>query len=397
MNLDDFSLLCKRKLDGYYKKVDSEISKGNVVNNGRVVDHAYYPTTILCVESEGKLLSVELLGLTKIRTPLKIKKRDNILVRELTLIDRETDAEFPCFNAGSRSGLSNIMFCDKASMGLHDSQGNDLSRKFETRFVLDGPLTHLVGFSKGSKSHAISECMLSYVKNNIYRLRYIHQLMMFNSELNEDEISSDMGYFIENERNEVFGVHYFPDEKELPWIKASYLMNLVLNDKIHETTIGDYLNDHSDILLKALGYKGIIYEPSLEWLEKTCDNPDSYINPDALLQREDGFYDICDFKKGLTKRKSLTKDERKRRRFVDEVNEGLAQLDNYEEYFTYSLNAQHAIERFNVNVSSPMKILIIGNIENAKQDEIKQSLRGRSNVLVVDYDSLVASYIGAIM
>lgn len=397
MNLDDFSLLCKRKLDGYYKKVESEISKGNVVNNGLVIDHVYYPTTILCVESEGRLLSVELLGLTKKRVSLKVKKRDNISVRELTLIDGGIDVELSCFNAGSRSSISNIMFSDKESMGLHDSQGNTLSRKFETRFVLGGPLTHLMGFSKQSKSCLVSECMLSYVKNNIYRLRYIHQLMMFNSELNEDEIISDMDSFIESENDEVFGVHYFSDEKELPWVKASYLMNLVLNDKIHETTIGDYLNDHSDILLKALGYKKIVYEPSLKWLEKTSDNPDIYINPDALLQREDGFYDICDFKKGLAKRKSLTKDERKRRRFVDEVNEGLAQLDNYEEYFTYALNAQHAIERFNVNVLSPMKILIIGNIENAKQDEIKQSLRGRSNVLVVDYDSLVASYIGAIM
>ncbi|HFS1363927.1 TPA: Shedu anti-phage system protein SduA domain-containing protein [Raoultella ornithinolytica] len=397
MNLDNFSILCKRVFDRYYKEIELEISKGNIIHNGKVVNYVYYPTTLLCVESEGELLSVELLGLTKTRKPLKIKKRNNISVREVTSIKRGGDVGSSFIEASSRGRISNIMFSDEEAKKFHDAQGNVLSNKFKTLFKINDGITHLVGFSKGFKSFLVSDCLLSYISNNIYRLRYINQLMMFNLGLNEEEIISDMTYYIWNEGGEVLGVRYFSDERELPWVKASYLMNLVLNDKIHETTIGDYLNDHSDILLKALGYKNMIYEPSLKWLEKTRDNPDTYINPDALLQRGDDFYDICDFKKGLTKRKSLTKDERRRRRFVDEVNEGLAQLDNYEEYFTFALNARYAMEYFNVKVSTPKKILIIGNIENAKQDEIEQSLRGRNNVLVVDYDSLVSSYITAII
>ena len=264
------------------------------------------------------------------------------------------------------------------------------------RVEIRGDSTHVIGFNENSTSCIVSDCMLSYVNNNVYRLRYIHQLMMFNAELSVEKIIDELDSMINRDGDKVFGVHCFSDEKEIPWVKASYLMNLVLNDKIHETTIGDYLNENSDILLNALSYKNIVYEPSMEWLEKTKDNPDSYINPDALLQRMDGYYDICDFKKGLTKRKSLTKGERRRRRFVDEVNEGLAQLDNYEEYFKFTQNAQHALERYNVEVHMPRKILIIGNIENAKQDEVLQALRGRTNTLVVDYDSLVSSYIGAI-
>ncbi|EPN4480375.1 Shedu anti-phage system protein SduA domain-containing protein [Klebsiella aerogenes] len=396
MNLDNFSILCKKKLDGYYKMVESAVSEGRVVNNGETVDHVYYPTTMLCVESERKVFSVELLGLTKKRKSLRVKKRDNISIKQLTLIDRQKKTDSAMFTFGGRGGISNLMLSDAGSQKFQSSQNSPLAEKFRTRIEIGGDLTHVIGFNEKSTSCIVSECMLSYVNNNVYRLRYIHQLMMFNAELSVEEIIDELDSMINSDGDKVFGVHYFSDEKEISWVKASYLMNLVLNDKIHETTIGDYLNEHSDILLNALSYKGIVYEPTLEWLEKTKDNPDSYINPDALLQRVDDYYDICDFKKGLTKRKSLTKGERRRRRFVDDVNEGLAQLDNYEEYFKFTQNAQHALDRFNVEVHMPRKILIIGNIENAKQDEVEQALRGRANTLVVDYDSLVSSYIGAI-
>ncbi|MEB5997363.1 hypothetical protein [Klebsiella quasipneumoniae] len=395
MNLKDFTIVCKRNLDDHFKRVEEEIAKGNISYEGNKIDHVYYPTTMLCVESDGEVFSVELLGLTKVRKPLKIKKRDNISIKELTLIDRNSNATLPAFNVGSRTIFSDAMFCDKESSDLHDSQGNPFSKTFTTGFVIEGQMTHILALGSDSSSCLLSECMLNYVNKNVYRSRYIHLLMAFNAKLNEHDIASDINYFLNNS-GPISGVHHLHKDEYLHWVKASYLMNLVLNDKIHETTIGDYLNDHSDIILSALGYRGIVYEPTLKWIEKTQDNPDSCINPDALLQRVDGFYDICDFKKGLTKRKSLTKDDRRRRRFIDDVNEGLAQLDNYEEYFTFELNKKHALEVYNVKVSSPSKILIIGNIANAKQDEIEQSLRGRNNTLVVDYDSLISSYIGSI-
>lgn len=396
MDLDDFSNLCKRKIDEYYKIVENAVSEGRVEQNGRVVDHVYYPTTILCIESEGKALSVELVGLTKNRKAMKIKKRNNITVQQLTLIDRNKKTNVAFCNIVAGNKFSQLLFSDEESRDFQKTQSNPLSEKFQSCLILGGEIDHLFDFNDESISCLVSECMLSYVSNKVLRRRYIHRLMMFSSKLSEADFLREFDNFVYDRGGEVFGVHFFPEGQELPWVKASYLMNLVLNDKIHETTIGDYLNDHSDILLNALGYENIVYEPTLEWLEKTEDNPDSYINPDALLQRLDGYYDICDFKKGLIKRKSLTKGERRRRRFVDDVNEGLAQLDNYEEYFKFTKNAQNALERFGVEVDMPRKILIVGNLENSKKEEVEQALRGRSNTLVIDYDSLVSSYIGSI-
>ncbi|EPU1201600.1 hypothetical protein ACVUNX_005261, partial [Klebsiella pneumoniae] len=88
--------------------------------------------------------------------------------------------------------------------------------------------------------------------------------------------------------------------------------------------------------------------------------------------------------------------ERRRRRFIDDVDEGIAQLDNYEEYFTYDGNKKYALDKYNVSISEPRKILIIGNVENTVLIEVEQALRGRKDNLVIDYDSLISYYVGSI-
>ncbi|MBS0927814.1 Shedu anti-phage system protein SduA domain-containing protein [Klebsiella michiganensis] len=395
MDLKDFSILCKERLDFYFESFERAMSKGYIKYNNKVINQAFYPTILLCVESDKRILSFELLGWVRARKSLKIKLRDNISVEQLTKIDRnKNNAEsLFTFDNSDKCVLSNLMFRDQEAIDYLDSQGHVMAEKFSAGFTIGGNVSHLMDF-KGVSSCMFFNCIISYVNNHILRARYINALVMFDARLDEGGILDRLVYFIRKET--VFGVQHFSDETELSWVKASHLISLVLNDKIHETTIGDYINDHPDILLKSLGYSKIIYEPNLEWLEKTSDNPDLYINPDALLERNDGYYDICDFKKGLVKKKSITKGERRRRRFIDGVGEGLAQLDNYEEYFTYASNAQHALERYGVKVNSPRKILIIGNIENTKRVEVEEALRGRTDTIVIDYDSLISAYIGAI-
>lgn len=391
MGLDEFSKICKRQLDAYFKKVECEIKCGNIKYAGKKIDRAYYPTTLLCVESDDNVLSFELLGLSHVRKSLKIKKRDNVPLYHLTQMGKDENVMKSYFSVSDRNVFSELSFGDTEARNLLKGAGHVIADNYPAGLISE-QASYLVSFDDESKSCLVSKSVLAYVSNRILRVRYIYNLAMFSVRLSEVELTDRLGYFIGQEV--VFGVQVFSDEKYLSWVKASHLINLVLNEQIHETTIGDYINDHPDILLDALGYKGFVYEPNLEWIEKTDDNPDLYINPDALLEREDGCYDICDLKKGLVKKKNVTKGERRRRRFIDAVGEGLAQLDNYEEYFTYPLNAKHALEKYGVRVNSPKKILIVGNHENTNSIEVAQALRGRTDTIVIDYDSLISSYVG---
>ncbi|MGR7448909.1 Shedu anti-phage system protein SduA domain-containing protein [Klebsiella aerogenes] len=396
MKLDDFSLFCKRKFDSHFKEIEVKVKNGEVWCDGCVIKDVYYPTMILCVESEGRVFSVEFLGISRERKPLKVKKRNNISVRELTSLCRSDIEDRSAFIMTGRNTFRNIIFYDHDVYRLRDPIKYSFLNSIGVNFSFTNSMTHLVDFVGEFTSGMLSECVLAYENNGFFRARYIFEIIMTTANINNHELDVEIDYLMGVEKNSVYGVRYLSGGEDESWTKASHLLNLVLNDKIHETTIGDYLNDHPDIICKALGYESIIYEPSLKWVEKTEDNLDQYINPDALLKRSDGSYDICDFKKGLLKRKNITKGERKRRRFVDDVNEGLAQLDNYEEYFSYQENKKHAFFKYGIKTNKPKKILIIGNIENAISIEVEQALRGRENTMVIDYDLLISYYFGTV-
>ena len=392
MKLDDFSALCKARFDAYFKDIELKVKKGMVLKNGRTVKYVYYPTMILCIESEGRIFSVELLGVSKERKSLKVKKRDGISIRELTSIHRGNIKEQCFFIFSGDNVMGNMIFYDHNVLKLHDSSKHPFLDKFKVKFVPEENVTQLLNFKDDFTTGMIFDCVLAYENNGIFRSRYIFEMMFFTTNTTVPELDAQMNIYMKRIPGSLYGVRCLDNIDEESWVKASYLLNLILNDKIHETTIGDYLNDHPDIICKALGYDSIIYEPNLKWIDKTDDNLDQFINPDALLKRADGNYDICDFKKGLLKRKKVTRGERNRRRFIDDVDEGLAQLDNYEEYFSYQKNKDYAKSKYGVNVDCPKKILIIGNIENTIHIEVEQALRGRSNTFVIDYDLLISYY-----
>lgn len=132
-----------------------------------------------------------------------------------------------------------------------------------------------------------------------------------------------------------------------------------------------------------------IYEPELEWRQHDGTCVDRSINPDLLVQRPDGYFDIYDLKTAATHRANLTKGGRKRRRFVDYVDEGVAQLANYREYFQYPGNAEHAKQKYGVEVKEPKLVLIVGSWDNVNATEVKQACRRYSaDVEIVDYDTL---------
>lgn len=47
--------------------------------------------------------------------------------------------------------------------------------------------------------------------------------------------------------------------------RAAQFANLFLMGKLHETSIGNFLRDHEDIIIAALNARAIVTEPYIEW------------------------------------------------------------------------------------------------------------------------------------
>ena len=194
---------------------------------------------------------------------------------------------------------------------------------------------------------------------------------------------------------EVMGVHTVQGKSEEQLIVAGQLQSMYLFPGLHETTIGEFLKLHPEIIKSAFKTEHFEYEPYLEWLEHDGTCVDVAINSDLLVKRPDGNYDIYDLKTAALAKKNVTKGARKRRRFIDYVEEGVAQLVNYKEYFTYPKNAEYAKEKYSVEVNEPKLVLVVGSWENSSQEEVTQALRRYPSIEIIDYDTFCHQFIGA--
>ncbi|EKF65042.1 hypothetical protein B194_1995 [Serratia plymuthica A30] len=398
MEIEKFAITCKRALDRHFKKVKYAYDNGYLVSQDGSSADFFYPTTILCAKTE-EVFSVELIGISKKIKPLKIKKYSNLSFDKLiSYCDKVENSNAQFVFSGSIISLKHMLLTNDIEYLDEKQERFPIVSKFPTKIVGDENAQNLFAFDANLLTASFKDVVVVTCKNNTFRARYIYEMLIFKNKIEEEELQQLLLEHLDFSKkgSSVFGAQKIKTTSDIKEVQVSYLHNMILRNEIHETTIGDYLNENIDIILSTLGYTDAIYEPTLYWIEKTPDNTDISINPDFLLQRKDGFYDICDLKKGLVNRKNLTKGERRRRRFIDAVNEGIAQLDNYAEYFTFEKNAEHASEKYEVKTRNPFKILIVGNLENTVDEEVKQALRGRSDLLVIDYDSIIYMFLARI-
>lgn len=238
--------------------------------------------------------------------------------------------------------------------------------------------------------------MLVHTDGKNTRAKYISELYICRKGTSVDALRTYFNYrtTLATTANTIAGVNFYEKKEDGRRLVGSHLQSMVLTPHLHETSIGQFFDSHPEILAGALGSVDYIYENSFEWKENIQGNDDQFIRPDMLIRRADGYYDIVDFKTALLEKSSLTKAEMKRRRFIDGVNEGLAQLANYENYFQIAKNADYAMEKFKVQIKDPNLFLIVGNYDNASDTEIKEALRPfKQNTTVLDYDSIIQLYI----
>jgi Shedu protein SduA, C-terminal len=195
--------------------------------------------------------------------------------------------------------------------------------------------------------------------------------------------------------HELHGLRWCSGKEEVCRTVAAQLRSLIMVPKIQEVAIDRFLRQHPSVLTDALSYRACRFGPALTVLEPR-EGEESELIPDAMMLRSDGFWDILDLKTALRENPRLTKGRPARRRFIDKVQEGVAQLANYRAYFEVPAQATYALETYGLKVNNPRLILVIGSYENASAEDLRAAQRMLSEqVMVVDYDTVLAAYLGA--
>jgi len=350
-----------------------------------------FPNMILFTNCSG-YYTCELFGLSRQYKGLTVKRHVEASVyRYLSqLYDDEPDPIFAVDRGLSLSGftLSTAGSLDKVAMRFPcvEVQKTTLTRTNGRGSV--------VGFGENLEYCVFESCVLVNVREELYRCKNILNLIVFNNNVSAGYLRGFFSSYF-REKN-LHGMCCVSDEHVQRKIAAGQLQSLYFLRGLRETTLGEFFNLNPEIICRAFDAEAFIYEPYLKWVEHDGTCEDVAINPDLILRRRDGLCDIYDLKTALIEKAKITRGERRRRKFIEYVEDGVAQLANYREYFSYSLNADFARDKYGIEVSNPGLVLVVGNWDNSNKDEVAQACRRYPDIRVIDYDTLCHLFLGGV-
>lgn len=144
---------------------------------------------------------------------------------------------------------------------------------------------------------------------------------------------------------------------------------------LHKTTVGDFLQQHEEILLSAFDATQLIREPVLESEDGTA------LTPDFILERSDGTHIVGDLALPLLE---TAKDGKLRRRST--ALGDAARLTQYEDFFKNADNRAFAKTKYDVELTNPRTLLV-----TAGQDAAEPS----GAVELIDYDTVLRLHLAA--
>lgn len=375
----------------YFEKIKHHAKAGQLLSSPWC--NTYYPLILICTETPDLFLA-ELLGIQEEYRGLNLKRQ-----RQDSAILYVNQPPLPA--GASVLQLSKGNKVQNLCIG-HQVDIRALCKRFPvvdlfpTRIFQSEEVANpgsAIQFRTGFQSAQIDNCVVINRLGSIFRAKHVLSLTMVSRALSPAKYREFLFDMVAGEA--VSAVHTVPPGKEKDYVVAGQFQNMYLSPKLRETTIGEFLNGHSGIVLRAFSGRRHVYEPHLPWIESGGSKTESAINPDLLVEAQDGHCDIYDLKTAALGRTSLTKGPRSRRRFIEYVDEGIAQLANYEEYFSFEKNREYARSRYGVTVEDPRLTLIVGSFENANAEEMVEASRMLRNTTVIDYDTLTQLFLAA--
>jgi len=372
----------------YLKFIYEQQQKGNLDSRGGIV---LYPNILLATKAQG-LFVAELIGARKTFTLLKLlQHKEASIYRYLSQFDDSEPDPLMLLN-GTGNSFRFLCLAQEADFEVVKDRFPFIEL-FPSRLNRVGGKGSVFSFGPDFSSCSVENSVLVNRRENLFRCKNILELFIVKSSISRKELFELFEQLTNG--GEVKGVHTVSSTREELLIIGGHLQGMYLFPGLRETTIGEFINTHPEVIKEAFKTSHFLYEPSLEWLEHDGTVEDEAINPDLIVRRPDGLYDIYDLKTALLEKRSIVKGSRKRRRFIDYVEEGAAQLANYREYFRYPKNQQLAKDKYGIEVQNPKLILVTGNWDNASPKEIDEACRRYNEISILDFDTLAHLFIGA--
>jgi hypothetical protein len=157
-----------------------------------------------------------------------------------------------------------------------------------------------------------------------------------------------------------------------------------------EPILDKFIQTHGAYFVQQLKYRAHLSQPKLKWVNPGPNDPSESI-PDYLLQRGDGYWNVLDLKRAALKNRSIVRGIPSRPRFIDYVDELIAQLVRYEAYFSNPENAAWAEENLGVRTKDLKLIGLVGNYDTFVQEHVELAMQQyKENIAVMSYTDVVA-------
>lgn len=394
MRFHQFVQMTAAEWDAYLSRVDGSILMDRVRHTRYGIglgpsSRTLFPSLLICSETRSHYIA-ELIGAQRGFTGLSIRESK----------EDSSERYFRQFVTSSRLGGFRLNGPGAVFSALViGNSGNVESLRTRFPFVdrLDSWLLFspegagFVTFGENFRDAQFHDCMFVTKHEEAFRVKHVlHATVVAKSISPSDYATIFRSMF---SRREAVGVLTVGADRAEDLVLASQFVNTFLSPGLRETTIGEFIKRHPEVLRRALNSRRFVYEPHLRWVDGPYGGHEPAINPDLLVERKDGCYDIYDLKTAALSRKRITKGERRRRRFIDYVEEGIAQLAHYAEYFSYPGNQELALSQYGVRITNPTLVLVVGNYENADSVEVAEASRKHRGTTIIDYDSLIQLFL----
>jgi hypothetical protein len=394
MNARRCSDLASEAFDRYFALVHGALSSGQLTTSIRDPVPSF-PQTLIVTELRNQF-ALELVGARRSLRALKVV-RHRVDDPRLLLGQFEHPPELVAgFTAdGERSGMKDLALVTQRARAALSTRFPGVHEQFPTQIQFTRPdAGAAISLGPHANLFQLENVLLVNALGTYVRAKHVRFMLIVQKDLPVPTYQAYLSDLLKIEDNaELLAMQLLPRGDAEIAIQAAQFANVFLTNRLRETIIGDFLDTHREILIQGLGARDFVSEPYLPWQVPSPDRDESAINPDLFVQRLDGFWDVYDLKLPLLERRDVTTGRRRRRRFVQPIEEGIAQLAHYREFLSIPEHAKYAFETYGVEFAEPRYGLIVGNVENVDPKRVADAQRRFERFDLIDYDTLLQMYV----